>query len=65
MQDRTIAVRGANYILNGSRGISSEFGYRSDGFITKFAQNVLDRAVKLMEKIERWRLGQRGNEFML
>ena len=53
LQDRSISIRDANYILNGSLGISSEFGFRSDGFIAKFAEQVLDDAVRLLEKIER------------
>lgn len=52
LQDRSIAIRDANYILTGSRGISSEFGYKSDGFIAKFAQEVLDNAVDLLERID-------------
>ena len=34
-------------------GLGDEFGYRSDGFISKFAQQVLDDAVKLLEKIDK------------
>src|SRR5205823_5937445 len=44
LQDRSISIRDANYILGGSLGISEEFGYRSDGFIAKFANRVLDDA---------------------
>jgi len=53
LQDRTVSIRGANYILNASLGLSHELGYRSDGFIAKFAQKVLDEAVELLEKIEK------------
>ncbi len=53
LHDRTMSIRCANYILKGSLGLSQELGYRSDGFISKFAQSVLDDAVKLLEKIEK------------
>ncbi len=53
LQDRSLSIRNANYIVNGSLGISEEFGYRSDGVIAKFAQKVLDDALKLLEKIDR------------
>lgn len=53
LQDRSISIRGANYILNGSLGISGEFGYRSDGVIATFAVKVLDDALKLLERIDR------------
>lgn len=53
LQDRTLSLRSANYIGKGARGLSDEFGYRSDGFIAKFADSVLDDAVKLLEKIDR------------
>lgn len=53
LQDRTLSLRSANYILNGSLSISNEFGYRSDGEIATFAAKVLDNAVKLLEKIDR------------
>jgi len=52
LQDRSLSIRNANYILNGSLGISNEFGYRSDGEISRFAQKVLDDALKLLEKID-------------
>lgn len=53
MQDRSIALRNANYILSGSLGLSQEFGYNSEGFIAKFSQKVLDDCLKLLEKIHR------------
>lgn len=53
LQDRSISIRNANYILNGALGLSEEFGYRSDGFISTFAQKVLNDAVTLLEKIDR------------
>ena len=40
-------------MLLGSAGMADELGYRSDGFIAKFAQGVLDDAVRLLEKIDR------------
>ncbi len=53
LQDRSLSVRNANYILNGSLGLSNEFGYRSDGEIAGFAAKVLDDALTLLEKIDR------------
>ena len=53
MQDRSIAVRSANYILNGSLGLSNEFGYNSKGFIAQFSQKVLDDCLKLLERIHK------------
>ena len=53
LQDRSVSIRNANYVLKGSLGLANEFGYRSDGFIAGFAQKVLDDAVKLLEKIDR------------
>lgn len=52
LQDRSISIRGANYILNGAKGFQDELGFRSDGFIAKFAQKVLDDAVALLERID-------------
>jgi beta-lysine 5,6-aminomutase alpha subunit len=48
-----MSIRAANYILNGSLGLSSEIGYRKNGFIAKFSEEVLDNAVKLLEKINK------------
>lgn len=53
LQDRSVSVRDANYILGGLKGVKQEFGYRSDGFIAKFAEKVLDDAVTLLEKIHK------------
>jgi beta-lysine 5,6-aminomutase alpha subunit len=52
LQDRTMSLRSANYILRGGLGISDELGYRTDGFIAKFAQRVLDDALELLERID-------------
>lgn len=51
LADRTLSIRDANYIVGGSLGMSKEFGFRTDGFIAKFAEKVLDDAVKLLERI--------------
>lgn len=52
LQDRSMSIRNANYILNGSLDLSSELGYRSDGFMAKFANSVLDDCLRLLEKID-------------
>jgi len=46
-------LRNINYILNGSLGLSEEFGYNTEGFIAKFSQKVLDDCLKLLEKIHK------------
>lgn len=53
LQDRSMSIRDANYILRGLKGMGGELAFRSDGFIAKFAQNVLDDAVVLLEKIHK------------
>ncbi len=53
LQDRSLSARNATYIVRGAEGMVNELGFRSDGFISKFAQDVLDDAVKLLEKIHR------------
>lgn len=53
MQDRSLSIRCANYVLNGALGLSDEFGYRGDGFIAEFANGVLDDCVALLEKIHK------------
>lgn len=53
LQDRSLSIRDANYILNGALGLSKEIGYRSDGEIAKFAQKVLDEALDLLERINK------------
>lgn len=58
MQDRSLSIRCANYVLNGALGLGDEFGYKSDGFIAEFANGVLDDCVKLLEKIHKMGLFQ-------
>ncbi len=53
LADRSLSIRDANYIVGGSSGLSSEIGYKTDGFIAKFAEGVLDDAVKLLERINK------------
>lgn len=53
MQDRSLSIRCANYVLNGSLGLADEFGYKSDGFIAEFANGVLDDCVTLLERIHK------------
>jgi len=53
LQDRSISIRDANYILRATQGIEGEFGYRSDGFIAKFAQKVLDDTVVFLEGVHK------------
>lgn len=53
LADRSLSIRDANYIVGGSLGLSNEIGYKTDGFIAKFAEDVLDDAVKLLERINK------------
>ncbi len=53
LQDRTWSIRDANYILGGMQNALGEFAYRGDGFIAKFANQVLDNTVVLLEKINK------------
>lgn len=52
LQDRTMSLRSANYILRGGLGMADELGYRTDGFIAKFAAKVLDDCLDLLERID-------------
>jgi len=52
LADRSMSLRSANYIGRGAAGISSELGYRTDGFIAKFAAKVLDDCLDLLERID-------------
>lgn len=53
LQDRSLAIRDANYILGGLSKVSGEFGFRTDGFLAKHAQSVLKDTVKFLEKVDR------------
>ena len=52
LADRSQSLRSANYVIGGGRGLSDEIGYRSDGFIARFANRVLDDALNLLERIQ-------------
>jgi beta-lysine 5,6-aminomutase alpha subunit len=53
LQDRTLSLRSANYLVNGSKGLGDELGYKSDGFIATYASKVLDDCLKILEKVNR------------
>ncbi len=53
LQDRSLSIRSANYVLNGALGLGKEIGYNSQGFIAEFANKVLDDALKLLERIQK------------
>jgi beta-lysine 5,6-aminomutase alpha subunit len=53
LQDRSISIRNANYVLGGSFGISSEVAYRKDGVIAKFSEKVLDDALNFLERVNK------------
>jgi beta-lysine 5,6-aminomutase alpha subunit len=53
MSDRFLAIENAKYIFNNMQNIGDEVEFKTDGIIQKRAQNVLDEASKLLEKIEK------------
>ena len=53
LADRSMSIRSANYIVNGLQDGVGEFGYRTDGFMAVFAEKVLNRALALLERIDR------------
>lgn len=52
LADRSMALRCANYVVGGTLGLNDEIGYRTNGFISQFSQNVLSDALRLLEKIQ-------------
>lgn len=53
MSDRYIAIENARYIFNNMKNIGDEVEFKKDGIIRKRAQQVLDEAIELLERIER------------
>ncbi len=53
MSDRFLAIENAKYIFNNLHNIGDEVEFKSGGLIQSRAQQVLDDALSLLEKIER------------
>ncbi len=53
MSDRYLAIENAKYIFNNMKNIGEEVEFKKDGIIQKRAQQVLDEAISLLEKIDK------------
>jgi len=52
MSDRFLAIENAKYVFNNMRDIGDEMEFKSGGIIQKRAQQVLDNAIELLEKVQ-------------
>jgi beta-lysine 5,6-aminomutase alpha subunit len=52
MSDRFLAIENAKYIFNNMQNIGDEVEFKSGGLIQKRAQEVLDKALVLLEKVK-------------
>lgn len=52
MSDRYLAIENAKYIFNNMRAIGEETGFREGGIVRRRAQEVLEKATGLLEKID-------------
>lgn len=53
MSDRYLSIENARYIFNNMRSIGDEVEYKEGGIIQRRAQEVLEKATSLLEKIEK------------
>ncbi|MEW6242864.1 MAG: lysine 5,6-aminomutase subunit alpha [Bacillota bacterium] len=53
LQDRHLSIENAKYIMNNARHLADEVVYAKDGRIEKRARYVLEKAVELLDHIER------------
>ncbi|SHJ79468.1 beta-lysine 5,6-aminomutase alpha subunit [Anaerobranca californiensis DSM 14826] len=53
MHDRYLAIENAKYVMNTARNLGDEIIFREDGIIQKRAEEVLTKAVELLEEIKR------------
>lgn len=51
IQDRFLSIESAKYVFHNLRGIADEIYFRQNGFIQQRAQDVLEKAVSLLEEI--------------
>lgn len=52
MQDRAISLAGINYVFNVARSLGSEIEFRSDGFVARRAQQVLDEVEAFLAEVK-------------
>lgn len=52
MHDRYLSIENAQYIFNNARDLGQEVEYKQDGVIQKRAQDVLEKADKLLHEVE-------------
>ena len=52
MSDRFVAIENARYIFNNMKNIGDEVEFKQDGIICRRAQQVLQEAIELLERIE-------------
>jgi len=52
MSDRFLAIENAKYIFNNMQNIGDEVEFKTDGIIQKRAQDVLENAFNLLQKVE-------------
>ncbi|MBA4494057.1 lysine 5,6-aminomutase subunit alpha [Paenactinomyces guangxiensis] len=53
IHDRQLAIENAQYIFNNARHLGEELLFRPDGRIEKRARHVLQKAVEMLEEVER------------
>ena len=53
MSDRYLSIENAKYIFNNMKAIGEEVEFKEDGIIRRRAQEVLDKAIDLLETMER------------
>lgn len=52
MHDRYLSIENAQYIFNNARDLGEEIEFKKDGIIQRRAQEVLDKAEKLLHQVE-------------
>lgn len=53
MSDRYLAIENARYIFNNMKDIGNEMEFKKDGIVCNRAQQVLDEALEILEKINK------------
>ena len=53
MSDRYLSIENAKYIFNNMKSIGEEVEFKKDGIIQRRAQEVLDKATALLERMEK------------
>ncbi|OGF48188.1 MAG: D-lysine 5,6-aminomutase subunit alpha [Candidatus Firestonebacteria bacterium RIFOXYC2_FULL_39_67] len=53
IQDRYLSIESAKYVMNAAKDMSTEVTFRKNGLIQKRANEVLDKALKMLGKIKK------------